>query len=110
MDAASSVKFLRSSLEPLERLAWRVCEVTVCDGGNRKENFRLLGEAGVFGESSPWPLPSIDRAAISFTMAIAESRVLSSDADIGLTYATKQNIVWAQFFCNFKKCALQYTW
>lgn len=54
-------------------------------GGNLNVNFRLLGDDG---DSGTWWCSisdPIERLANSLAIAIAESRLFSSDADIGLT-------------------------
>lgn len=86
MEAASSVKVL-----PSERvcclLATDPCPTPV--DGKRKENLRLVGDAGLMGAEGGWSPPTpksfIDRAASSLAIAIAQSSVFSSAAEIGLT-------------------------
>jgi len=87
MEAASSVNVLGSCFCILVR--------EPIGGGNLNVNFRLLGDDGDSGTcicdecsiSDP-----IERLANSLAIAIAESRLFSSDADIGLTLATKKKI------------------
>lgn len=61
-------------------------------GGNLKVNFRLLGDDG---DSGTWCCKgcsisdAMERLANSLAIAIAESRLFSSDADIGLTLEKK---------------------
>lgn len=86
MEAASSVKVL-----PSERvcclLATDPCPTPV--DGKRKENLRLVGDAGLMGAEGGWSPPTpksfIDRAASSLAIAIAQSSVFSSAAEIGFT-------------------------
>lgn len=89
MEAASSVKVLPSE---------RVCCLLASDpcpapvDGKRKENLRLVGDAGLMGaeggRSPPTPRSFIDRAASSLAIAIAQSSVFSSAAEIGFTWTT----------------------
>lgn len=80
MEAASSVKVFTSCFcvfvrEPI-------------GGGNLNVNFRLLGDDG---DSGTWwwggcsMSDPIERLANSLAIAMAESRLFSSNADIGLT-------------------------
>jgi hypothetical protein len=56
--------------------------------GNRNENLRLPGVPGVCGLSGGVPLSKsfIERAVNSLAIAIAQSKVRSSAAEIGFTY------------------------
>lgn len=84
MEAASSVKVLPSvRVCCLAALLWAPGA-----DGKRKENFRLDGLAGLMGAEGGRSLPPrsfIDLAASSLAMAIAESSVFSSAAEMGLT-------------------------
>jgi hypothetical protein len=81
MEAASSVKLRLSSLGL----------VLLFPAENLKENLRLLGDAGVCGDSGggldslPPSSSYMERDANSLANAIADSRVRWSAADIGFT-------------------------
>lgn len=80
IEAASSVNVFTSCFATFVR--------EPIGGGNLNVNFRLLGDEG---DSGIWQCcgcsisEAIERFAISLAIAIAESRLFSSDADIGLT-------------------------
>lgn len=110
MEAASSVKVL-----PSERacclLATDPCPTPV--DGKRKENLRLVGDAGLMGAEGGWSPPTpksfIDRAASSLAIAIAQSSVFSSAAEIGFTWTTNLWIhqMVVTFLC-FNLCHIFY--
>lgn len=86
MEAASSVKVLPS--ERASCLALVPFAPAAVDG-KRKENLRLVGEAGLIGaegDRSPPPRSFMDRAASSLAIAIAQSSVRSSAAEMGFTW------------------------
>lgn len=110
MEAASSVKVLPSE---------RVCCLLATDPcptpveGKRKENLRLVGDAGLMGAEGGWSPPTpksfIDRAASSLAIAIAQSSVFSSAAEIGFTWTTNLwiNQMVVTFLC-FNLCIIFY--